>query len=129
MLFQFTGNLTADATTRTTSNEKEVVNFSIALNHSYKPKNGERVKKVTYVKCAYWLSTAVVAYLKKGKPVQITGFPSVSAYLNQQGEPIGQLEMNVTTIDFLAVGQGATTTAPAHTPVSQPAEAVDDLPF
>ena len=40
-----TGRLTGDAEVRTTSNGKQVVNFSVAVNDSYKNKQGERVEQ------------------------------------------------------------------------------------
>lgn len=39
-----TGRLTRNAEVRTLSNEKQVVNFSVAVNDSYRNKQGERVE-------------------------------------------------------------------------------------
>ena len=38
------GRLTTDAKRKTVSNDREVVSFSIAVNDSYKPKDGEMKK-------------------------------------------------------------------------------------
>ena len=40
-----TGRLTRDAEVRTTSQDKQVVNFSVATNDSYKNKQGERIEQ------------------------------------------------------------------------------------
>lgn len=40
-----TGRLTRDAEVRTTSQDKQVVNFSVATNDSYRNKQGERVEQ------------------------------------------------------------------------------------
>ncbi|MGJ1261675.1 single-stranded DNA-binding protein [Sphingobacterium spiritivorum] len=40
-----TGRLTRDAEVRTTSQDKKVVNFSVATNDSYKNKQGERIEQ------------------------------------------------------------------------------------
>lgn len=48
------GRLTRDAEVRNLSNEKQVVNFSIATNDNYRNKQGERVEQTTYFECAYW---------------------------------------------------------------------------
>jgi single-strand DNA-binding protein len=51
------GRLTRDAQVRTLDNGKAVVNFSVAVNDSYKDKQGEQVQRVEYFNCAYWVST------------------------------------------------------------------------
>ena len=44
--------LTRDAEVRKQSNEKQVVNFSIATNDNYRNKQGERIEQTTYFECA-----------------------------------------------------------------------------
>lgn len=63
---QFNGRLTADAKVNTTPNNRQVVNFDIAINDRYKNKSGDWVTTTTYIRCAYWRSTAVSKILKKG---------------------------------------------------------------
>ena len=53
------GRLTRDAEVRRTSQEKQVVNFSVATNDSYRNKQGERIEQTTYFDCSYWLSPKV----------------------------------------------------------------------
>jgi single-strand DNA-binding protein len=49
------GRLTADAKVATLKDDRQVVNFSIAMNDSYKTKGSETVTQVvTYFNCAYW---------------------------------------------------------------------------
>ncbi len=48
------GRLTADATVNTLKDGRKVVHFAIALNDSYKPKDGDEWKKLTtFVNCSY----------------------------------------------------------------------------
>ncbi|WP_369331520.1 single-stranded DNA-binding protein [Danxiaibacter flavus] len=48
------GRLTADATVKTIKDERQVVNFSIAINDNVKAwDTGEIRKLVTYVNCSY----------------------------------------------------------------------------
>ena len=68
-----TGRVTADAQVRNVSNSKTVVNFSVAINDSYKNKVGERIEQTTYFDCAYWLSPKVAQILTKGTVVELTG--------------------------------------------------------
>jgi single-strand DNA-binding protein len=60
------GRLTQDAKVSTLPNEKQVVNFSVAVNDSYKNKQGERVQLTEYFNCAYWISPNVAKVLTKG---------------------------------------------------------------
>ena len=54
-----TGRLTRDAEVRTTSQDKQVVNFSVATNDSYRNKQGERIEQTTYFDCSYWITPNV----------------------------------------------------------------------
>jgi single-strand DNA-binding protein len=48
------GRVTADAKVKSLPDEREVVNFSIAIDDSYKPKGAKEVKKVVaFVDCSY----------------------------------------------------------------------------
>jgi len=54
---ELVGRLTADAKVSILKNEGKVVNFSIAINDSYKPKGSEMATKVTtFVNCSYWIN-------------------------------------------------------------------------
>ena len=59
------GRLTKDEKIGTLSNGKQVVNFSVATNESYKNKQGERIEQTTYYYCSYWISTKVATLLTK----------------------------------------------------------------
>lgn len=51
---EIVGRLTADATVNTLKDERKVVNFSVAVNDSYKAKGNEQPVKVTnYFNCSY----------------------------------------------------------------------------
>src|SRR5687768_16019978 len=96
------GRLTKDAVVHHTKNEKEVVNFSIAVNDYYKPKNGDGVKTTSYFNCAYWISTKVAENLKKGTLVELTGRISVSAFPGADGTAKASLNCHVNNIKIHA---------------------------
>ena len=52
---EITGRLTRDAQVRNYSG-KDVVQFSVAVNDSYKNKDGERITKTEFFNCSYWLT-------------------------------------------------------------------------
>lgn len=56
------GRLTSDARVQSLSNEKQVVNFSVAVNDNYRNKDGETIQQTTYFDCSYWLGIKVAKY-------------------------------------------------------------------
>jgi single-strand DNA-binding protein len=96
------GRITKDAQVNTTREGKAVVNFSVAVNDSYKPKNRERVKQTTYYNCSYWITPKVAANLKKGTLVEVAGRITVTAYPCSDGVAKASLNCHVSSIKIHA---------------------------
>jgi len=130
---EITGRITADATVKTVSGDKEVVNFSIAINDSYKPKDSTEVKEfTTYINCAYWLSSKRAQVLKKGAIVQVTGRIGMNVYINGEGDAVGSLTFHTNDFKILAFAkkaEAATTNAPVPQAAGEQRADNDDLPF
>ena len=123
------GRLTADAKVNTLKDERKVVNFSIAINDSYRAKGSdERTQVTAYVNCAYWISPSIAAHLTRGTLVELSGRIGVDAWNNMQGEAKAALRFHVSTIKLH--GKPNRTSADSK-PVTVPAGtgATDDLPF
>ncbi|MBS1737759.1 MAG: single-stranded DNA-binding protein [Bacteroidetes bacterium] len=121
----FIGRVTADAKVSTLKNEKQVVNFSVAINDYYKAKNSEAgIKVVTYINCSYWISIKVAERLTKGTVVEIAGRLHVNAYKNMDGEPRASLNCHVNHIKIHHSTKKNETSEKATEPVAS-----DDLPF
>ncbi len=119
------GRLTKDAVVAQLKDERKVVNFTLAVIDYYKPKNSNKGVTVTiYVNCAYWISPAIAAWLKKGNLVEITGRLTVNAYKDMQGEAKGSLNCHV---DSITVHQQMKADAAKAEPKEE--EPVSDLPF
>ncbi|MBM7421281.1 MULTISPECIES: single-stranded DNA-binding protein [Bacteroidota] len=127
-----TGRLTRDAEVRTLSNEKQVVNFSVATNDSYRNKQGERVEQTTYFDCAYWISAKVARLLTKGTLVELTGRVSTRAWVSKDGEARAGLNFHTSNIK-LHGGSRRTETIQATAQADNNKVTVqgtdDDLPF
>ena len=146
------GRLTENANVKTLTDDRQVVNFSIAMNHSFTPKGGEKQKRTTYAQCSYWLGTGIAQYLTKGTLVEVAGFISVDAYNNLQGEAKGVLKFHCNAIQLHGGGSKANgapgeidTGNQSETPAgnsgkgkgkkkkvtnaSEVTEPIDDLPF
>ena len=127
-----TGRLTRDAEVRTTSNGKQVVNFSVAVNDSYRNRQGERVEQTTYFDCAYWITPNVARLLTKGTLVELTGRVSPRAWVNKDGEPRAGLNFHTSQIK-LHGGSKRTESVQATAQTGNNSTAgkgtEDDLPF
>ena len=119
------GRLVNDAVVAQLKDERKVVNFTIAVNDYYKPKESDKgVTITTYVNCAYWISPAIAVLLKKGNLVEITGRLTVNTYKDMQGEAKGSLNCHVDSIKVHQQMKAGETKAEV-----KQAKPVDDLPF
>jgi len=96
------GRITKDAVVNTLENDRKVVNFSIAVNETYKPKGGELVKLTTYFNCAYWISNKIADKLKKSTLVEVTGRLFVKPYIGAEGNAKASLNCHVSSIKIHA---------------------------
>lgn len=127
-----TGRLTRDAEVRTTSQDKQVVNFSIATKDSYRNKQGERIEQTTYFDCSYWISPNVAKILTKGTLVELTGRVSARAWTGNDGEAHAGLNFHTSNIKLHGGGKRAETvqaTAKVESNKVVPQPVKDDLPF
>ncbi|MDV3876880.1 single-stranded DNA-binding protein [Flavobacterium plurextorum] len=127
-----TGRLTRNAEVRTLSNEKQVVNFSVAVNDSYRNKQGERVEQTTYFDCAYWITANVARLLTKGTLVELTGRVSTRAWVNKEGEARAGLNFHTSQIKLHGGGRRTETvqaTAQSESNGFTAEGTEDDLPF
>ncbi|HTE11827.1 MAG TPA: single-stranded DNA-binding protein [Chitinophagaceae bacterium] len=122
-----TGRLTANAVVKEISEGKQVVNFSIAVNDRYKTKGGERVESTRYFKCAYWATTAIAPFLRKGGLVELSGRIDVQVWNDKEGKAKGTLTMHVNNIKLL--GNPRDQEQGIEKPAPQLEGAKDDLPF
>lgn len=129
------GRITADATVNETKAGKKVVNFSIAINDTYKTKDSSEVQKiVTYVNCAYWINPGIAKYLTKGGLVECAGRIGVNAYTSKDGEVKASLTFHVNNIKLHGKPSGGSNApapvVPINTaPAAALSEVAEDLPF
>ncbi|MBX2933856.1 MAG: single-stranded DNA-binding protein [Ferruginibacter sp.] len=126
------GRITADAAVSETKAGKKVVNFSLAINDTYKTKDSNEVQKITtYVNCAYWINAGIAAYLTKGSLVECAGRIGVNAWTGKDGVAKATLTFHVNNIKLHGgnkAGNG-NTTAPVVIAPTAMAETGEDLPF
>lgn len=127
------GRITKDATVATTKSNKQVVNFSIAVNDYYRPKGSSETQKITrYFNCAYWISTKIAESLAKGALVELNGRIGLNTWENMEGKTTASLTMQVSNIKLHGKGAGKNeggAGAASATTATTASEANDDLPF
>ena len=129
---EIVGRITKDAVVNQLKDERNVVNFSIAVNDYYKPKNSEEgVKFTTFVNCSYWISTKISERLTKGTLLEIHGRIYVNAYKGADGEAKASLNCHVNNIKIHSNGKHSTEIQEenAEIPMDKKEAVTDDLPF
>jgi len=130
----FTGRITADAEVRTVKGDKQVTNFTVALNQRYKTKAGEKKERTAFVNCAYWVNPGLATYLTKGAIVEISGWVEAQAWENRDGKYQADLICSVDTVKLFGTNGVKPNDAPQHKKAEKKAVAAgggddDDLPF
>lgn len=95
-----TAKITRNAVVKTTNSGKEVVNFGVAIRHTFRNKDGEKISQPTFFDCAYWRTPNVAPYLTKGTVVELAGRISPSAWIDKQGNLKAGLNFHVSEIIF-----------------------------
>lgn len=127
----FIGNLGRDAELRTLEGGTVAISFNLAIDESYKNKQGEKINKTTWLNCTKWVrnggSTNISKWLVKGAKVCVEGTMSARAWQNKEGEPMASLECNVINLELLGGAKPADGTA--QTSSTQQQAATNDDPF
>ncbi len=79
------GRLTADPTIKTLESDVKVANFTLAVEKTYKNKDGER--DANFISIVAWRKTAelIEKYLKKGNMCAVQGSIETRSYEGQDG--------------------------------------------
>ena len=121
------GRITKDAVVKQLPDDRQVVEFSVAVNDWYRPKGAEQgVKLTTYFNCAYWLNPKKSEQLKKGALVELFGRVGVNVYNDMKGEAKGSLTFHVNNIK---IHQSQKQQTPAVLNPDEITEPMDNLPF
>jgi len=128
------GRTGADAEIKYTSNGKEVTNFSLAINDSFKNRDGEQTERVEWVRCVAWEKLAEVAgeFLTKGKQCYAEGRLQTRTYEDREGNQRTVSEVVVRQLRLLGGpgngnGKAEKSNRPAENPDADISE--QDIPF
>lgn len=97
----FVGN---DAEMRFTPSGVAVTSFNVAVDQSYKNRDGEKVAKTTWLRVTCWRESAESAaqYIKKGSCVMVEADDvQANAYTTRRGEAAASLEITARSWRFV----------------------------
>ena len=124
---EFTGTITADATIALVKGDKEVVNFSVAINDRYKLKGASETKEfTTYINVAWWMGKGIAKILNKSAIVTISGRLFVNAYNDMNGNAKGSINCHADSIKLI---RGKKSEAPKQQEPHELTEPIPDTPF
>lgn len=125
------GRVIKNAEINTLKNDKQVVNFSVAINNNYKTKQGERREQTTYYNCSYWINSKIAEFLTTGTLVELSGRISSSAWIGKDGEIRSGLNFHTSNIKLHGGGKRVTVENEIPQKDNNPFsdETEDDLPF
>lgn len=105
---EITGRLTADAEVRKVKGNKEVVSFTVAVNDSYKTKDGEWKEVAEFFTCSYWLNSKVADTLHKGTIVTVSGRIYLNEYTGKDGNKHASLCFHANGVKVIATAKKMT---------------------
>lgn len=97
------GNLSKDPQVRYTASKQAVASLNVAVNRSWKGRNGELQEQVDFIPVVVWGSQAenCERYLKKGRPVLVEGRIQVRSYDDKTGQRRWVTEVVAQDVNFL----------------------------
>ena len=126
------GRLGRDPEIRYTQEGTPIANFNLAVDESYKNRDGEKVEKTEWIKCVVFgkiAESVVTRFLAKGCRALVEGQLQTRKFQDQEGNDRYTTEVkvrNVQVIDFADSGSGSGATGPEGAPGG---DIGDDAPF
>tara|TARA_R100001244_G_scaffold91890_1_gene69473 strand:+ start:144 stop:560 length:417 start_codon:yes stop_codon:yes gene_type:complete len=127
------GTVGRDPEIRTIPNGKKVANFSIAMNESFKDKEGQKVEKTEWAKIVIWggLAEVVEKYVKQGTSVYVEGKITTRSWDDPEGKKKYATEIVCHSMQLLG-GKGQNQqSGDSQRPTADPFQEPEDetLPF
>lgn len=131
----FSGYLTADPKTNTTSGGKTVASLNVAQNRRYRTRDGEwKDAPTTFVPVVVWgkLAEVMGSKLHKGSPVVVSGELQLTSWTTRDGAKRSRLEIKATSIQAIEKTGGydePPTDAYEEAPEADGPDYTDDIQF
>lgn len=112
------GNLVRDPELKHIASGSSVCEFTLALNRSFKGKDGEAKEEVSFVDVVAWgkLAEIVAEYCKKGKQVHVEGYLKQERWESPEGKKMSRIRVVAEQVVFLGGKPGAGEAEPLVVP-------------
>lgn len=120
------GNLTADPESRDLPTGGIVTDLRLAVNRTYRNRDGEQTEEVSFIDCTAYGRTAEIArdYLKKGRPVFLEGRIHQDRWETSEGDKRSKLKVVVERLVLMPrradAAEAETEAAPEPAPPEEP---------
>ncbi len=120
------GNLTADPESRDLPTGGIVTDLRLAVNRTYRNRDGEQTEEVSFIDCTAYGRTAEIArdYLKKGRPVFLEGRLHQDRWETNEGDKRSKLKVVVERLVLMPrradAAEAETEPAPEPAPPEEP---------
>ncbi len=117
------GNLTADPESRDLPTGGIVTDLRLAVNRTYRNREGEQTEEVSFIDCTAYGRTAEIArdYLKKGRPVFLEGRIHQDRWETNEGDKRSKLKVVVERLVLMPRRAGAAEAEAETEPAPEPA--------
>jgi len=128
------GRLTQDPELRYIPSGAAVTTLRMAVNTTFRPKDGEKREEVCYINVVVWrrMAETCVEYLRKGSPVFVEGRLQSRSWETQDGQKRSTIEVQSDRVQFMEWA-GDREAAPSRGAESEPPPPAgapdDDIPF
>ena len=127
------GRLTREPEVRQLPSGAPVTNFSLATNHTYKTKDGQKVEEVLFMECTAFGRTAevMVQYAVKGQILMVAGRLRQEEWTDKDGNARKTIRLVVDTMQLgqKPMGEGGNVAAPKPKRDDAPPIPDEDIPF
>ena len=129
------GNLTRDPALKQTGSGMAVADLGVAVNETYKNRDGESVERVCFADVVVWGRQAETCdqYLTKGAAVLVEGRLQLDRWETPEGQPRSKMKVIANRVQFIGRGHAdsetETTAAAPAAKATVAAGEKEDLPF
>lgn len=97
------GNLTRDPELKYLDSGTALTKFTVAVNRTWKSKQGEKKEEVSFIDCTAWGRTAevIAEYFAKGDPIMVEGHLKQESWETAEGQKRSKLGVQVEAFQFV----------------------------
>jgi single stranded DNA-binding protein len=80
------------------------IKFTLSVTKKWKDKNGQEQKDISWFECqtsSEGMAKVIKNYVKQGMGLLVKGIPKSRAFIDKEGQPQGNIEVNISELNML----------------------------